>query len=296
VGGFVFPRESWTCAGTIPIVASQTEVVDSSLPPTFAWSTRLLKRRSRDSEGILRTTGLVRLKIAFSMNRAKALSNPRHDWFRLTAQQQYAATGNNCNLFAAPRVQRRCAVPPREQARPGRALLGEPGVRWSDGPSAMVAGVTYPKPTDKIRLKLNIAGVQFTPNNPQAAGWTETRELDLRNIVLVVRFTQYLKDNWGASMSLGRVRDRWRRNSNADTHTEGLAMDFHGAVTTAGHPMSSATGEPNAFRSLSAGTSRAGGRVPQQDKLPPAADPLTWLSSCSAPRDRPASSQTFTRT
>jgi len=94
--------------------------------------------------------------------------------------------------------------------------------------------VTWPKPKDKIKLQLTIDGVAFTPDNPQARGWVETRELDLRNVVMVVRFTQYLKDRWGVSTifwgGLGIGRD-----GKIDTHSEGLAMDFHGAVTSFGH-------------------------------------------------------------
>lgn len=96
--------------------------------------------------------------------------------------------------------------------------------------------VTWPKPTDRVKLMLNnIGGVKFTPNNPQAAAWTETYPLDLRNVVMVVRLAQYLKDNWGTTVIFwGGLGIGGGRTDKADTHTEGLALDFHGAVTSAG--------------------------------------------------------------
>lgn len=160
--------------------------------------------------------------------------------FALRLQQQYAAARQQLQRFvAAPAgsgvVARSLS---REQARDlvvhywvNQVIHME---RWPECDGN--GNVTWPKPTNKVRLKLNIAGVQFTPNNPQAAGWTETRELDLRNVVLVVRFTQYLRDNWGASAIFwGGLGIGGGRNNDRDTHTEGLAMDFHGAVTSAGH-------------------------------------------------------------
>ena len=158
----------------------------------------------------------------------------------LIAQQQYAAARQQLQRFvAAPAgsgvVARSLS---REQARDlvvhywvNQVIHME---RWPECDSK--GNVIWPKPTDKVRLKLNIAGVQLTPNNPQAAAWTETKDLDLRNVVLLVRFTQYLKDNWGASIIYwGGLGIGGGRNDNADTHTEGLAMDFHGAVTSGGH-------------------------------------------------------------
>jgi hypothetical protein len=160
--------------------------------------------------------------------------------FVLRTQQQYAAARQQLQRFvAAPAgsgvVARSLS---HEQARDlvvhywvNQVIHME---RWPECDAK--GNVTWPKPTDKVRLKLNIAGVQLTPNNPQAAAWTETKDLDVRNVVLVVRFTQYLKDNWGASIIYwGGLGIGGGRNDNADTHTEGLAMDFHGAVTSAGH-------------------------------------------------------------
>jgi len=124
--------------------------------------------------------------------------------FAIRLQQQYAAVRQQLQRFvAAPAGSSVIARSlSREQARDlvvhywvNQVIQME---RWPECDGN--GNITWPKPTDKIRLQLNIAGVQFTPNNPQAAGWTQTRELDLRNVVLVVRFTQYLKDNWGASI------------------------------------------------------------------------------------------------
>jgi len=95
--------------------------------------------------------------------------------------------------------------------------------------------VTWPKPTDKVILKLNIAGVKFTPDNPEASAWVQTRGLDLRNVVMVVRLTQYLKDRWGVSVIFWGGLGIGSGKQPKDTHTEGLAMDFHGAITSFGH-------------------------------------------------------------
>lgn len=158
----------------------------------------------------------------------------------LQLQQQYAAARKQLQRFiAAPAgssvVARSLS---REQARDLVVHYWVNQVismkRWPECDGN--GNVTWPKPTDRVRLQLNIAGVQFTPDNKQASGWTETRELDLRNVVMVVRFTQYLKDNWGASVIYwGGLGIGGGRTDTADTHTEGLAMDFHGAITSAGH-------------------------------------------------------------
>src|SRR6187397_1802703 len=124
--------------------------------------------------------------------------------FAIRLQQQYAAARQQLQRFAAA---------PAGASVIARSLTSDQArdlvvhywvnqvIQMERWPECDAKGhVTWPKPTDKIRLKLNIAGVQFTPNNPQAAGWTQTRELDLRNVVLVVRFTQYLKEKWGASI------------------------------------------------------------------------------------------------
>src|SRR5688572_27087348 len=105
--------------------------------------------------------------------------------FALRLQQQYAATRQQLQRFvAAPAgasVIARSLT--REQARDlvvhywvNQVISME---RWPECDSN--GTVTWPKPTDKIRLKLTIAGVQFTPDNPDAALWTETKDLDLRN-------------------------------------------------------------------------------------------------------------------
>jgi len=160
--------------------------------------------------------------------------------FAIRLQQQYAAIRQQLQRFvAAPAgsgiVARSLS---REQARDlvvhywvNQVIDME---RWPECDGN--GNVTWPKPKDKVRLKLNIAGVRFIPDNPDAAGWTQTRELDLRNVVMVVRFAQYLKDNWGATVIYwGGLGIGGGRTSGPDTHTEGLAMDFHGAVTSAGH-------------------------------------------------------------
>lgn len=160
--------------------------------------------------------------------------------FALRLQQQYAAARQQLQRFTPPPagfgiVARSLS---HDQARD---LLVHYWVnqiiqmeRWPECDTK--GNVTWPKPTDKVRLKLNIAGVKFTPNNPKASAWTETKDLDLRTVALVVRFAQYLKVNWGASVTFwGGLGIGGGRNDKADTHTEGLAMDFHGAITSGGH-------------------------------------------------------------
>jgi hypothetical protein len=46
---------------------------------------------------------------------------------------------------------------------------------------------TFPKVGEKVRLGLQIGGVQFTPDNPAAAKWTHTGPMDMRMAALVVR-------------------------------------------------------------------------------------------------------------
>ena len=107
-------------------------------------------------------------------------------------------------------------------------------ISFEDFPTCDKAGnVTSPKPGEKLKINLNdIGGVKFVANNKAARSWTQTGRLDLRTIVLIVRFAQYLHREWGATAihwgGLGAGRTA------GDRHVEGLAMDFHGAVTSAG--------------------------------------------------------------
>ena len=92
---------------------------------------------------------------------------------------------------------------------------------------------TFPKPGDKVKLGLTIAGVQFTPDSKAAASWTHTGPMDLRMAVLAVRLAHFLKaGRWGVTtiywggMGVGRDQD--------DRHGKGFALDFHGAITRHG--------------------------------------------------------------
>jgi hypothetical protein len=111
--------------------------------------------------------------------------------FVLRMQQQYAAARQQLQRFlAAPAGSNIIARSlSREQARDLVVHYWVKQVidmeRWPECDGS--GNVTWPKPTDKLRLKLNIAGVTYTPDNPEAAGWKETKDLDLRNVVLVVR-------------------------------------------------------------------------------------------------------------
>jgi hypothetical protein len=88
---------------------------------------------------------------------------------------------------------------------------------------------TFPKVGEKVKLGLEIAGVHFTPDNPDAAKWTRTGPMDMRTVALAVRLAQYLKSSkWGVTtifwggMGVGRDPN--------DRHAKGFALDFHGAL------------------------------------------------------------------
>ncbi len=95
---------------------------------------------------------------------------------------------------------------------------------------------TSPKVTAKVRLDLkNIGGVQFTPNNPAAAKWKQTKPLDMRLVVLLVRLSQYLRSGrWGVTTIFWGGLGTGRGNPNDLRHEKGYALDFHGATTNFG--------------------------------------------------------------
>lgn len=92
----------------------------------------------------------------------------------------------------------------------------------------------FPKPNEKVTLGLEIAGVSFTPDNPDAAKWKATKPVDLRLIPLLVRLSQSLKSGpWGVTaiywggLGIGKT-------GTVDQHAKGFALDFHGADTSRG--------------------------------------------------------------
>jgi len=92
---------------------------------------------------------------------------------------------------------------------------------------------TFPAIGEKVRLGLEIGGVQFTPESKAAAKWARTGPMDMRMAALAVRLAQHLKSSkWGVStifwggMGVGR--------SDSDRHGKGFALDFHGAFTRFG--------------------------------------------------------------
>jgi len=93
--------------------------------------------------------------------------------------------------------------------------------------------VLTPKVGGKIKIRLeSIAGVKFVPDSKAASSWTYTGQIQMRTVVLVVRFAEFLKREWEATAirwgGLGAGRNA------GDMHVEGWALDFHGAETPSG--------------------------------------------------------------
>ena len=138
------------------------------------------------------------------------------------------------------------AAPPAGASKPARNLsqaeARDVAVYYAlTGLLAFENGVTFgtdgrpasPKVGEKPRLKLHIAGVDFVPDSKAAAKWTTTGPMDLRTAVLAVRLARHLRESrWGATiiywggMGVGRDPD--------DRHSQGFALDFHGAFTRVG--------------------------------------------------------------
>lgn len=93
----------------------------------------------------------------------------------------------------------------------------------------------FPKPNEKVALGLTIAGVSFALANPHAdpAAWKETRPLDMRLVVLLVRLSQYLKTTWDVTVIYWGGLGIAGQNPQ-DRHGKGFALDFHGAMTRRG--------------------------------------------------------------
>jgi hypothetical protein len=61
--------------------------------------------------------------------------------------------------------------------------------------------VLTPKVGSRVRVRLdNIAGVKFVADQHVARSWTYTGLIQMRTIVLIVRFAQFLKHEWNASV------------------------------------------------------------------------------------------------
>ena len=95
----------------------------------------------------------------------------------------------------------------------------------------------FPKPNEKVKLGVTIAGVSFVPANADPAKWPVTYPLDMRLVVLLVRLSQYLNSSpWGVTIiywgGLGIAG-----SDPQDRHGKGFALDFHGAVTRRGKYM-----------------------------------------------------------
>ena len=59
----------------------------------------------------------------------------------------------------------------------------------------------FPKPNEKVKLGVTIAGVSFVPANADPAKWPVTYPLDMRLVVLLVRLSQYLNSSpWGVTI------------------------------------------------------------------------------------------------
>jgi hypothetical protein len=94
--------------------------------------------------------------------------------------------------------------------------------------------VLTPKMGGKVRVRLeNIAGVKFIADQKIARTWIHTKQIHMRTVALIVRFAQFLKREWNASviywggLGAGRVA--------GDMHVDGWALDFHGAETPSGN-------------------------------------------------------------
>lgn len=93
--------------------------------------------------------------------------------------------------------------------------------------------VLTPKVGGKVKVRLeNIAGVKFLSDSKAARNWTFTGQIQMRTVVLIVRFAEFLKREWNATVihwgGLGAGRNA------GDMHVEGWALDFHGAETPSG--------------------------------------------------------------
>ncbi len=109
----------------------------------------------------------------------------------------------------------------------GLLVLEKPLVFGKDGTP------TFPKLGETLRLGLNIAGVQFTPDNKDAAQWTRTGPMDMRGAVLAVRLSQSLKESrWGVTTIFWGGMGAGREPN--DRHSKGFSIDFHGAITRRG--------------------------------------------------------------
>ena len=95
---------------------------------------------------------------------------------------------------------------------------------------------TSPKVGDTVKLDLkNIGGVQFTADNPAAEKWKQTKPLDMRLVVLLVRLSQYLRSGrWGVTTIFWGGLGTGRGNPKDLRHEKGFALDFHGATTRFG--------------------------------------------------------------
>jgi hypothetical protein len=95
----------------------------------------------------------------------------------------------------------------------------------------------FPKPNEKVRLGVTIAGESFVPANADPAKWPVTypaghaASRPARPSFAIFELEPLGRDNH----LLGRVRDRG--SDPQDRHGKGFALDFHGAVTRRGKYM-----------------------------------------------------------
>lgn len=107
-------------------------------------------------------------------------------------------------------------------------------IQFEELPTFDASGkVATPRVGGKVTVRLaSIAGVQFISDSKAARSWKFTGQIQMRTVVLIVRFAEFLKREWNASViywgGLGAGRKA------GDMHVEGWAFDFHGAVTPSG--------------------------------------------------------------